>query len=136
MMNKYLEKSKKYFKPALVRNATPFCPQPSGTFGAPPEPQIWAFNTILAVIALPWNSMVDQHSQSDNWSFLSQPIHFCLSDRGDILVRGSKNPAVKCEHSSLQKKKKANFTELHLEWTHSSRQACRSEFKMNTLHAS
>lgn len=40
------------------------CPCPSGTLGAPPDSQIWAFNTMLAVIALPWNSVVHQHSQS------------------------------------------------------------------------
>lgn len=35
----------------------------SWDFGAPLKPQIWAFSTSLAVIALPWNSAVHQHSQ-------------------------------------------------------------------------
>ncbi len=60
---------------------------PCGLLGlqCPAKPQIWAFNASLAVITLPWNSSVHQHSQS--WLLvLSKRLQFCLSDCEVILV--------------------------------------------------
>lgn len=55
-----------YEDPALVKNTTATSNPAHGLLGlwCPTKPQIWAFNASLAVIALPWNSLVHQHSQS------------------------------------------------------------------------
>lgn len=74
------------FQPLVFRPTTSHPTRgPLGRW-CPTKPQIWAFNASLAVIALPWNSSEWEHSHS--WLLVrSQRLHFCLSDRGVILVR-------------------------------------------------